>query len=163
MDRNQSSIVLYCYLILICLFCACKKDEPSEPGTVILSNLQVINNPSGYAPLTAKLQFDTDQEVKVQLRVIGKNGAASDVVHPFPDKADAFDLTVLGLYPDYDNQIELSFLNDNGQVLDKEIVNIQTEALHVDLPKSEVNERIFAGISIIRVIRSFRIFSMTMV
>jgi len=125
-------------ILLMGLLLSCSKDKVN-PNEVVVTNLQVTLNPSSFAPLTAMLSFTTDKSVSVRLRVAGQNGSASDVVHDFPMMGQAFEIPVLGLYPDAENEVEVIFLSSDGTVLDSETVSIATKPLISDMPEITIN------------------------
>ncbi len=118
---------------------ACKDDNWSSiEGDLKIRNQKVKTNPSGVAPLTATIQFETNEPVRVSIRVIGKNGSESDIHHQFNESATQHEIRVLGLYSDYENTVELTFLMDGTEIGSK-IYLIETEPLLEDLPEVEIN------------------------
>ncbi len=105
----------------------------------IVKEIQIINNPSGVAPLTAQLLIQTRRAVTVQMRVVGKNGTDSDVIQDFPSLSEELDLMVLGLYPNHLNQVALTFFNKNGKELGTEIISIQTGEIIAEMPEITIN------------------------
>ena len=118
-------IFLFLFVLLSC---------NDEYDLRIVKEIQVIQNPSGQAPLTAQLLIETKRAVSVKMRVIGKNGSASDVIQEFPEVGESLNLMVLGLYPNYENQVELTFYNTKGKEIGQELVQIQTDPLSTDFP-----------------------------
>lgn len=99
----------------------------------------VTQNPSGVAPLTALIELETDMEVSVSIRVAGTNGPESDIVNDFEELATQHEIPVLGLYPDLDNTVELTFSGGNGTELGTKTYTIDTDPLLADLPDIEIN------------------------
>ncbi len=135
--------------ILTCLLCffSCQKDndltptvEPPTANSSIIESFRITNNPNGVAPLTALLQLETNQEVVIQMRVIGLNGAASDVIRDFSEVGTSFRLPVIGLYPEHNNQVELTFFNGSGTKIGSETISIQTTRLIADLPQISIDK-----------------------
>ncbi|MEM9917481.1 MAG: aryl-sulfate sulfotransferase [Bacteroidota bacterium] len=124
--------------LLCMLLIACEKDEEATAPTTLLPQIEVVQNPSGHAPLTALLKIELNLAASLRLRVVGKNGAASDLVQEFNTVRQAFELPLLGLYPDYNNQVELTFLDASGASLATETINIQTEPLIADMPEISI-------------------------
>ncbi len=125
-------------------FVSCSDDnspETENPTTEIEEQLDVLLsselriNPSGYAPLSAILDFTTKEEVEVVLRVVGKNGANSDVSKRFDNLGTDFSIPVHGLYANTSNTLELTFYNKSGQNLGTQQFSAQTPALLGDLPQ----------------------------
>ncbi|MCB0501334.1 MAG: aryl-sulfate sulfotransferase [Bacteroidetes bacterium] len=129
-------------LVFFVAVISCKEDiliieDMPVPITQILRGVEVELDPSGYNPLAAYINLDmySGQEVSdVLIRVIGKNGPASDVEASESITDTAVQLTILGLYGDYDNEVELTFLKANGFALSDTIITITTEALSAELP-----------------------------
>ena len=136
-------IPLFYIPIFLFVVAGCKKDDPIEPGQqtndIISSEIRVIQNPSGFSPLTAKLRFSTSEAVSVNLTVKGRNGAPSDVVKTFPEFTQDHDLLVLGLYGNFENTIELAFTNAAGNSLGTQSVAIQTLAIIPDMPRITIS------------------------
>ncbi len=126
-------------LALTCLLASCLDDNGSGTPREIVESIDVIVNPSRVAPLTAQINVTTSELAAVQLRVVGQNGAASDVVQFFPELSQNFEIPVLGLYPSAANVIELRFVDANGAVVDEEELAIQTEELISDMPRITVD------------------------
>ncbi len=69
-------------------------------------------NPSGYAPLAVELQLSFPVAGRVRAVVRGKNGSNGNISHLFPENSANQVINVLGLYPDYENTVDI-FLTDN--------------------------------------------------
>lgn len=136
---NRQNIILITGFLLLILLWSCNNDKESGFELDIITDLQINTNPNGVAPLTAILNITTDQSASVRLRVIGQHGSASDVVQDFPDFGVAFEIPVLGLYSDYENQIELTFFDKDGVKLGTQNLTILTEALIPDMPIVEID------------------------
>lgn len=98
-------------------------------------------NPSGYAPLSAKLKIKSKIKCSIFLKVSGKNGQYSDVVKTFNEISMEHELPILGLYPDYKNTVSIStFIED--KILGRQVVEIQTGKSNPQLPliKIDVNK-----------------------
>ncbi|MGI9544206.1 MAG: aryl-sulfate sulfotransferase, partial [Cyclobacteriaceae bacterium] len=134
-----SRCLLIAVLSIILIFGGCNDDTGSGVDLKIVTDLQVIKNPNGVAPLTALLKITTNTEASLSLRIVGKNGTDSDIRHDFPDFGTTFEIPVLGLYPAHDNQVEISFLDGTGAKISSELVSIQTEVLNANMPQVEVN------------------------
>ncbi|MEP7383908.1 MAG: aryl-sulfate sulfotransferase [Gemmatimonadota bacterium] len=111
-------------------FAACHSDGagPPAPG-VTFSAEQVTLNPSGYAPLTARIHVESSTGTKVAVRVAGKHGATSDVRKAFDLLDTAHDVPILGLYPNSTNTVELTFTNASGTEVGQRIYTIATAPL----------------------------------
>jgi len=123
---------------LILTGCKDNSSGPSGPDLDIISE-NVNVNPSGYAPLTALIELETETQVSLSVTVKGINGPESDVAHAFDQTARTHDIPILGLYPDMENTVELTFFNSSGTNLGTKTYNISTGPLLADLPEVEIN------------------------
>lgn len=105
----------------------------------LVKNSALVINPSGWAPLTAALSLETNEDVFLRIRVVGKNGVASDIVHDFPMFGSVFEIPILGLYASHNNEVELSFLNANGTVIGSDNISILLGPLSSELPQIDIN------------------------
>lgn len=119
---------------------SCKDNSvgPLGPDVEIQSE-NVVLNPTGYAPLSARIDIETNRPVRVSLRVAGQNGEETDIIHEFEHTDTNLQLPVLGLYPNYKNTVELTFFDVDGQKLGKKEYHIDTSPLLRDLPEIEIN------------------------
>ena len=99
-------------------------------GNYTFENPLVKLNPYFINPLAAVICFNTDEEVAVTIRVLGKE-PEGNMVHTFP-KAKEHILPVLGLYGDYENKVEIELYRGA-----KNTVTIQTEPLPDDVPEKQ--------------------------
>ncbi len=125
------------FLVLTTVLFGCSEEEvvSSIDSSDLISSLDIRLNPTGVAPLTAKLDLSTTENVVVELKIVGKNGEASTIVKRFTELANSFELDVLGLYADYLNKLELILLDQNGTQLESHDLTIQTQAILEDLPE----------------------------
>lgn len=134
-------------VVLLLLLSACSDDAIAPvdddmgmvPDSDIIASLNVRLNPSGYAPLSALIELQTTSAVSVELVVVGRNGSASTITQRFDDQGTDFELEVLGLYADHNNELEIRLLDTNNTVLETEIVMIPTAPLISDLPQITIN------------------------
>lgn len=127
--------------LLLALGCwSCGDDNLDDDlNNMVLKEVAVVINPSGYAPLTASVTLETTQPTAVELRVVGRNGSDSDVVQRFSAVQSNHTLMVLGLYADYQNQVELTFFDADGKRLATETLEITTRPLFSGAPQIEIN------------------------
>jgi arylsulfate sulfotransferase len=97
-------------------------------GEYTPQNPLVVVNPYRICPCTALLLFNTAQETAVTLTVRGKTPSA-DLRHTFP-KSKTHILPVLGLYPDFNNHVDLTLYQGPAYTL-----QIQTEKTDVNPAK----------------------------
>lgn len=113
--------------------------DPQQPGEIVVSE-EVTPNPSGYAPLTALIDLETTIPVSLELRVEGRHGAASDVIHRFTEVAEIHQVPVLGLYLDHDNLVELRLFDAQGTELETRTYDVQTPPAPPYLPEIVIDE-----------------------
>jgi arylsulfate sulfotransferase len=135
------------FLLLLLTACGSDDDLPSpfpDPDPVTVLDQDVVQtqslsvNASGVAPLTAVLAFTTSEAVTTRIRVIGKNGTASDVVKDFDTPGLIHGLPILGLYADYENEIEVTLFNSTGTSLGTSSFTIETNPLISDMPSISI-------------------------
>jgi len=134
--------------LAIVLLSACEGDTADdmissppmeEENEIITGEVTQFTNPGGFCPLCGSIKFTTTQEVSVQMRVVGKNGSESDVVHHFDELSTDFGLPILGFYPDHRNEVEFTFLDANGQEVGNYSTTFRTGSLIDDLPDIQLN------------------------
>ena len=133
------------YVVGLCLLAlaSCHKDAGLAPAPVVPLHLSfgtgsLVLNPSGYAPLTARLAFTSRQSGQLRVVVHGRHGPASDLTQQFTDEGTVHAVPILGLYPDYANAVSVQLVNPGGQVLADTTLTIQTAPLPPDMPASLV-------------------------
>ncbi len=129
--------------LLSLLAVGCHKEEdvaptPVGPVRLALNAGALVLNPSGYAPLSAQLSFQSPQSGRVRLVVHGRHGAASDVVQQFSDEGTTHTVPILGLYADYANSVQVQLVNPEGQALADTTLTIQTGPLPANMPTVSV-------------------------
>ncbi len=138
-SRFVLPIVLFTLLAV-----SCNKDDGnpnSVPGgTDVISNQFVSLNPSGFSPLSAIIELETIEEVRVSMRIKGRNGSVSDFVHDFASIGSELTLPVHGLYPDHLNLVDLTFYDRDGNDLGTERFEIPTEPLIGVMPEIVIEE-----------------------
>ena len=131
-----------CLLLLaIFVFVSCKKND-SERTEVLYPTFSIHPdsvklNPSGNAPLSALVNFQSPIKGKVRLIVKGKHGDSSDLHHDFTLDDNVHSIPVAGLYGGYANQVIIQVLTSTGQLTEARLT-IQTAPLHDSLPASLV-------------------------
>ena len=118
---------------LLFILHSCKKDLPGvdhstgvHPVDLTISADSVILNPSGYAPLSAIVHYSYSSPGKTKIIVFGKHGENSNIEHMFNDEGLTHSVTIIGLYANYNNTVEVILFNDNNDSLGKSIIHIQT-------------------------------------
>lgn len=121
--------------MLLLLLISCSEDdgvnEGQEPTPGVRLELileeEVLLNPSGYAPLSALIHLKTKEDVWVRLKVLGRDGALSDVHQEFPETGNQLSIPVHGLYAGWENSVELTFFDTEGSNLGTQAYRIQTQ------------------------------------
>ena len=121
------------------LFAGCRHDDVVVTPTptirpLVLAATDLVLNPTGYAPLAARLSFHTASGGTTTVVVHGRHGAASDVVQRYHDTDTTHTVPVLGLYADYANQVDVTFTAENGWLVEKTALTITTGPLPPNLP-----------------------------
>lgn len=138
-DYFKKKPLRWVYILFGCLSTACTPEGP-ETEPILVAEPVVVVNPTQIAPLSAKLSFETRESVTAEVRVVGRNGPESDVVIPVA-AATTFDIPVVGLYPGYLNQLELTLYNQANQVVAERSMEAQTFSLTQDMPVVKVLTR----------------------
>ncbi len=103
--------------------------KKSKAKTLNIPQDSVHLNPYGTAPLTALVRFQTKKKGYIKIRVVGQDGEASDITHQFDKYGTRHEVPILGLYPDYENQVELMLVNKKGKIKARQTLNIKTDTL----------------------------------
>ena len=114
-------------------------------GNDFYKDLNFTLNPEANAPLVASLTLQTKVDGFLTCKVKGKHGEEADWIFEYPMN-DTFSISIFGLYPDYNNQLELYFKSPSGAIRDKFNFEIQTTALpsEIDYPIS-VNKNLLSA------------------
>ncbi len=86
-------------------------------------------NPSGYCPLAVEFQLAFPVAGRVRAIVEGKNGSQGNIEHLFPLNSANQVITVLGLYPDYNNKVTLILTDKDGKERARTTQDVTTESL----------------------------------
>lgn len=114
--------------------------EPPEPSpSEFVMSETVTPDPTGYAALTARIDLEASLPVSLELRVAGRRGPGSDVTRTFPTVAETHSITVLGLYEDFANTVELTLLDADGGELETRTYTVQTPAASPHLPQITID------------------------
>jgi len=142
LGRMRRLLVLLALVALV----GCADDRPTEPGPgpeppgeVVLSE-EVTLDPSGHAPLTARIDLETSVPVSLELRVVGRHGADSDVTQGFTGTAEVHEILVLGLYADHENVVELTLFDAEGTALETRTYTVRTPPGGPYLPEIVIDQ-----------------------
>lgn len=93
------------------------------------SDIQV--NPHHSAPLTALITAEMPVDGFFSVEVKGRGEDGVSISHDFDQYSSSHEIPVLGLYPDYENQVELTFRNRAGDKRVSETFTIQTQQINL--------------------------------
>lgn len=135
---------LFQIICLTLIFYSCSNDDtgPENPPPIdseVIEEVEIRLNPSGAAPLTALLDLKTNEEVMVELTVLGQNGTASSVTKKFNTTGTDFELEVLGLYADHLNEVEIKLSDTSGNTIETQKLTVQTGQLVADMPQISID------------------------
>lgn len=112
--------------------------ELLKSGDYNEDNIYVKVDPYDASPLSALLLFQTEEAMKVEISVVGKDDE-STIKNSFEEYATDHSIPVLGLYADTDNEVTVKLTNEAGTSVEKK-VTIKTGALAKSIAEIEVNE-----------------------
>jgi len=93
-------------------------------------------NPSGLNPLAALVNVWLPTYGRVKVTVRGKHGDQGNITHLCQDDTPKQGVPIFGLYPDYDNVVELTFTSMKGIERGSTTIHIQTNAIEIqDFPR----------------------------
>ncbi|MFW6088644.1 MAG: aryl-sulfate sulfotransferase, partial [Gemmatimonadota bacterium] len=78
--------------------------------------------------------------VSLELRVAGRHGPSSDVERSFPELSETHRIPVLGLYQDHANLVELTLIDEQGEVLETLSYTVQTGPPNPHLPDITIEQ-----------------------
>ncbi|MCM1236178.1 MAG: aryl-sulfate sulfotransferase [Ruminococcus flavefaciens] len=106
-------------------------EELSKRHCYTFDNMLVVTDPYNKAPLTALLLFYTKEVCRVRYTVFGKTKETCFVGESSFRKEHK--VAVYGLYAGRDNVVEVSLIDEQGNVIGERELLIQTEALPKEL------------------------------
>lgn len=107
--------------------------EILESGEYVFPNMFMVVNPYGESPLSALVLFQTKEECKVRVTVIGKS-LATDFSYVVPSQI-LHRVPILGLYPKRKNAVRIELLGENDKLLKSRMIYVTTRGLPRDLRK----------------------------
>ena len=94
-------------------------------------NIDLI--PSGFNPIAAMISMYLPAEGRIKLIIHTKEGKHTpDVEYSFSSTKRSQDIPVLGLYPDYNNTVEVIYTDRNGLERTRKVLNIQTQPIETN-------------------------------
>ena len=102
----------------------------------LITNIEV--NPSGYNPLAAKVLMNLPALGRIKVTVHSKeNSLVPNVNYFFSNIEKSQSITILGLYPSYNNQVTLTYTDKQGNERKSSTIQIKTNSLKdIFLPKN---------------------------
>lgn len=102
-------------------------------------NDTLIVNPHLYSPLTALAQHATNTETRAVITIKGKDLNSSDFIHSINEYKRNHIISILGLYPNFNNTVVISYYDRSNNLVEEEIHNIQTDSANFSIPTIEVD------------------------
>ncbi len=133
MDYRPSTIDILTLLLLFFLIACGKKDDESTPIPAEME-ISISLDPYGVNPLCARLDIRAEVVGKVKVEVVGRDGAASNIAHTFEELATEHIVPVLGLYPAFQNTVQVTYLNEANEELEQKEIQIITSTIPNDFP-----------------------------
>ncbi|MGM0432604.1 MAG: aryl-sulfate sulfotransferase [Spirochaetota bacterium] len=130
MNRKTTRIILIVLVIILIL---------SFLGYRAMQPVHVSLERFDSAPLGALAEIKTRKPTQVHLLVRGRDG--NDLQKEFSGYSEHHKIPILGLYPDYENQIELTMQTRDGKRYTREVA-ITTDPLPEDYPEIKINRRL---------------------
>ncbi|MEM9820748.1 MAG: aryl-sulfate sulfotransferase [Bacteroidota bacterium] len=96
-------------------------------GSMEIDASAVRLNPFGTAPLTALVDLELPVAGRFAVKVLAKDEGGTSIEHDFDSVDKKHALPILGLYADYNNQVELSFKSPDGKVRLSQTIELPTE------------------------------------
>ncbi|MEM6722521.1 MAG: aryl-sulfate sulfotransferase [Bacteroidota bacterium] len=127
----------YCFLSGLLLFLGISscKDEPILPTPEIpfeWSEFEWLT--LDYVPLSRRVTVNTNLISKITIKVLGRNGRASDIQHDFNELGTVHTFDVHGLYADSTNTVIVQFFNAANNLLGDDTLSIETGPLIEGVP-----------------------------
>ncbi|MFY0687083.1 MAG: aryl-sulfate sulfotransferase [Cyclobacteriaceae bacterium] len=123
------------HLLLVTLMLTACQPSSSKLEDILKGRLASEVNPFKKSPLGAQLKFRTEEPCKVTIKVPGK----IPVIKSFETFQEVHQVSVLGLYPDTTNQVEL-ILTTADEKTYTGIIPLKTQKLPDFLPSVEVTK-----------------------
>lgn len=101
-------------------------------------NIYVKIDPYDASPLSALLLFQTEEAMKVDISVAGKDEETT-IKNSFDDYTTEHSIPVLGLYADQENDVTVTLTDETGNSVEKK-VTIKTGTLPDSIAKIDVKE-----------------------
>lgn len=114
-------------------------DSLLNSGKYNINNMLVIKNPYQYSPLCALGVFNSKEECKVKVKVLGKTeDAVIDYELPYNKNHR---VPIMGLYADYDNEVILTLVDKNENVIKTKKIIIPVSPLNGRIPEVKIAKK----------------------
>jgi arylsulfate sulfotransferase len=98
-------------------------------GDLNIASESVTLDPFGRNPLAALVKVSMPVKGKFKVKVSGKTTGGIAIENTFDTYANYHEIPVLGLYQDYANSVELTFLDKNNNPRSSQVLIVQTAKL----------------------------------
>ncbi|HEY6435805.1 MAG TPA: aryl-sulfate sulfotransferase N-terminal domain-containing protein, partial [Ignavibacteriaceae bacterium] len=85
-------------------------------GELNFDENDIVLNPYLTSPLTAFAEIKTPVKGKFKVAVRGKPSGGITIEKCFDSFGENHELSILGLYEDYDNEVEFTFMNEGNKI-----------------------------------------------
>ena len=109
-----------------------------KSGEYTEDNIYVQLDPYDASPLSALLLFQTEEAMKVDISVAGKDEATT-IKNSFDDYTTNHSVPILGLYADTENEVTVTLTDESGNSVEKK-VTIKTGTLAKSIAAIDVKE-----------------------
>lgn len=109
-----------------------------KSGEYTEDNIYVQLDPYDASPLSALLLFQTEEAMKVDISVAGKDEATT-IKNSFDDYTTDHSVPILGLYADTENEVTVTLTDESGNRVEKK-VTIKTGTLAKSIAAIDVKE-----------------------
>ncbi len=103
-----------------------------------LNSLEVALNPIGTAPLVARVSVPTSVRGKFIATVLGQDGIHSNITNQTNFVTKQHSVDILGLYANFQNSIQLTFLSPTGQQRLDTVIQVTTAQLPDLMPQIDI-------------------------
>lgn len=105
--------------------------EDYQDGQYTFEEPLVVQDPYNRAPLSALVMFETEEPAEITVSVTGNTEDAT-ITHTYEGMETEHELTILGLYPDVENEVILTMETENGEV-NETVLSMETSPVPDDM------------------------------
>jgi len=127
--------LIFILIFSIFIISSCRKDSfkssvsNDEIDTIIISSDSIKINPFDTNPLSAQVNYSTSKPSSTKIIIKGKNGKNSDIIYQFSNNGITHSIPIVGLYPNFENTVEIFSLDNLGRINAKSTIKIKTQSL----------------------------------